>query len=204
MRVEDCQVHWPEHLPDVEDIADYRVVDSFQYRQFLGPADRPFLNKKRNDTGNSRQRDQRDFLRDTLPQLTFDSVERPVVQKQEDKRQCYEHRLTHQSTCEKEYHRQIPSDPRYAHIVEVGQQRQHKEDTAEHILSFCNPGNRFHTQRMNCEHRRNKSASPNRSSHLLQRKKKEHCSQSMEEDVRKMMLSCLQPIQLAVDHVRNG
>ena len=50
MRVEHCEVHRPEHLPDVEDIADYRVVDPFQYRQLLGSTDRPFLNKKRNDT----------------------------------------------------------------------------------------------------------------------------------------------------------
>jgi hypothetical protein len=50
MRVEHCQVHRPEHLPDVEDIAYYRVVDSFEYRQLLGLADRAFLDKKRNDT----------------------------------------------------------------------------------------------------------------------------------------------------------
>ena len=50
MRVEHSEVHRPEHLPDVKDIADYRVVDSFRYRQLLGPADRAFLDKKRDDT----------------------------------------------------------------------------------------------------------------------------------------------------------
>src|SRR6266480_3770454 len=57
---------------------------------------------------------------------------------------------------------------------------------------------------MNCEHRCYKSASPHRIGHLLQRNKKKDGRQGVEEYVRKMMPSCLQPVQLAVEHMRHS
>src|SRR5712664_4535677 len=98
MRIKNREVHRPEHLPDVEDIADYRVVESFQYRQLLGVTDRAFLRKKGGDTRNSRKGDQGNFFQHAFPYLPFDSIERPVVEKQEDKWQCYQHRLRHEAT----------------------------------------------------------------------------------------------------------
>ena len=53
MRVEHGEVHRPEHLPDVENITDYCVADSFQYRQVLGLTDRSLLHEKGGDTRNS-------------------------------------------------------------------------------------------------------------------------------------------------------
>src|SRR6266508_764729 len=160
MRIEHGEIYRPEHLPDVEDIADYRVVDSFHYGQLLGPADRAFLREKRGDTRNSRQRDQWNFFQYALPHLTFDSIERPVVQKQEHKRQCYQHRLRHEATSEDEYHDEITPDPWRAHVVHVGKQCEREKNTAKHVFSFCYPGNRFYAQRMNCKDRRNKSTAP--------------------------------------------
>src|SRR5437016_4067191 len=122
MRVEHSEVHRPEHLPDVENIADYRIVDSFQYRQLLGPADCTFLHKKSGHTRNGRQSEQWNFLSEAFPQLTFDSIERPIVEKQKHKWRCYKHRLRHESTAEHGYHDQITSDPRYTHVIRIGQQ----------------------------------------------------------------------------------
>ena len=66
MRVEHREVYRPEHLPDVEDIAEHRVIESFKYRQLLGVANGAFLRNKRGDTRNSRKRDQRNFFQHTL------------------------------------------------------------------------------------------------------------------------------------------
>src|SRR2546429_5266695 len=109
MRVEHSEVHRPKHLPDVENIADYRIVDSFQYRQLLGAADCPFLHKKSGHTRNGRQSEQWNFLSEAFPQLTFDSIERPIVEKQKHKCRCYKIRLRHESTAEPEYHYYISS-----------------------------------------------------------------------------------------------
>src|SRR5713226_8664290 len=98
MRIEHCEVYRPEHLPDVEDVADYGVIDSFQYWQLLGIADRTFLGNKGGDTRNSRKRDQWNFFQHTLRYLPFNSIKRPVVEKQKHEWQRYQHRFRHEAT----------------------------------------------------------------------------------------------------------
>ena len=57
---------------------------------------------------------------------------------------------------------------------------------------------------MNCEHGRNKSASPQRAGHLLQCNEKKNYRNRVQQDVRKVMPSRFQSIELAVEHVRHG
>src|SRR5438309_3028733 len=103
MRVEHSEVHRPEHLPDVENIADYRIVESVQYRQLHGPADCTFLHKKSGHTRNGRQSAQRNFDSEAIPQLTLDSRETPIAEQQKHKTRCTKHRLRQQSTAEHGY-----------------------------------------------------------------------------------------------------
>src|SRR4030095_7505903 len=127
MRIEHREVHRPEHLPDVKDIADYRVVDAFQYWQFLGQADCTSLSEKLGDTRNSRKHDQWNFFQHSLPDLPLDSIERPVVEKQEHEWQCYQHRFRHQTTDEDEYHDEVAPNLREAHVIKIGTQCEHEK-----------------------------------------------------------------------------
>ena len=71
--------------------------------------------------------------------------------------------------------------------MDVCEQRQHKEQTAEHILALCYPGNRLHVQRVNGKQCCHKRAPPERASHLLEHdKEQDHCN-CMKKHIGKMM-----------------
>ena len=57
---------------------------------------------------------------------------------------------------------------------------------------------------MNCEQRRNKSASPQSPCHLSQHEKQQDDSDGVQKDVGEMMPGRLQSVQLTIEHVRNG
>src|SRR5437773_2031746 len=56
-------------------------------------------------------------------------------------------------------------------------------------------------QGVNSEQRGHKRAPPNRTSHLLEHEKQQDHGNRMKKYVSKMMPACLQPIELAVQHV---
>jgi hypothetical protein len=57
---------------------------------------------------------------------------------------------------------------------------------------------------MNREQGRNKTASPHIPSHLLQREKQEDDGYRVQKNIGEMMPASVQPVQLAIQHVRNG
>src|SRR5262245_28587454 len=57
---------------------------------------------------------------------------------------------------------------------------------------------------MNCEQRRNKTASQQIPSHLPQREKQEDDGYRVQKNIGEMMPAGVQPVQLAIQHVRNS
>src|ERR1700704_3309959 len=56
---------------------------------------------------------------------------------------------------------------------------------------------------MNCEQRRNKSASPQSPCHLSQHEKQQDDSDGVQKNVGEMMPGRLESVELAIEHVRN-
>jgi hypothetical protein len=57
---------------------------------------------------------------------------------------------------------------------------------------------------MNCEEGRNKTASPQTPGHSLEREKQEDDGYRVQKNIGEMMPASVQPVQLAIQHVRNG
>jgi hypothetical protein len=57
---------------------------------------------------------------------------------------------------------------------------------------------------MNCEQGRNKSAPPQTPSHLLESEKQEDDGYRVQKNIGEMMPASVEPVQLAIQHVRNG
>src|SRR5260370_7600410 len=88
--------------------------------------------------------------------------------------------------------------------MQVRAERQHKENTAEHIFALRNPCDGFHPHRMNRKNRRDKCASPNAAGHSSENQKEEDRSDIMQNDVGEMMAASLQSITLPIRHLTHG
>ena len=72
-------------------------------------------------------------------------------------------------------------------MANVGAECQHEKDGAQHVFPLGAPCHRFYVQRMNCEQRRNRSASPQSPCHLSQYEKQQHDSDGVQKNVGEMM-----------------
>ena len=115
-------------------------------------------------------------------------AQRPVVQQQQQKRQGDRHRLGRQRGDEARQHGQIPDKrKRPPRIAQVGGQRQHEEQPAEHVLALGHPGHRFPTQRMKGEDGGGQRARPETARHPPKNHEQQDRRGGVQRDVRQVM-----------------
>src|ERR1051326_5106580 len=148
----------------------------------------------------------------------FETLKRPVIQEKQHEGQGDEHRLAHQTQEKEDGREQIEDGRSYPlaspcsyllspisyllRIACVGEQRQHEEKGAEHVLAFGHPGNRFDVNRVEREEGRHHGAGPGSAGHSLQQEKEQHCIGRVEQKVREVMEAWIQAEHLDIQGVR--
>ena len=129
--------------------------------------------------------------------------QRPVVQKQQHEGQRHQHRLGHQPQGKKRRHPKITEQRKGPpHIADVGPEREHEKQPAEHVLPLGHPGHRFGPQGMDGKHGRHEGAGPQPAGHPPQHQKQEDRRRGVQHHVGQMVSpGLLQAVKLAVQHV---
>jgi len=138
-----------------------------------------------------------------------ETPERPVIQQQQNKRQCHERGFAHQTERKEKDRRDVPAPRRpgvlliNADVKCIGPKDKHKEHATKDIFPFGYPRHGFRTKRVNSKYGRYERTGPTRSGQLLQRQKQEDRRCTMQQNVCQMMSARLEPVRLAIQHVRN-
>ena len=90
-----------------------------------------------------------------------------------------------------------------AHIAEIGPQREHEEQSAQHVAPLGEPGHRFDPLRMDGEQRGHEGAGPKLAGHLPPDQKQCDRRGGVQQQIGQMVPPGVQPEHLAIEHVRN-
>ena len=132
-----------------------------------------------------------------------DAGQRPEIQQQQQRRQRDDHRLGHQAQGKKHRHQQIARQrPAVAHIAEIGPQREHEKQSAQHVFPLGHPGHRLDVLRMDGEDRGDEGAGPKLAGHSPQNEKQRDRRGGVEQHIGQMMPPGVQAEELAIEHVR--
>ena len=77
--------------------------------------------------------------------------------------------------------------------TQIGRQRQHEEQPAQHVTPLGDPGHAFDVLRMNGQDRGHQRAGPQLAGHLPQHQKQPDHRGGVQQDVRQMMPQAIQP-----------
>ena len=185
-----------ECLRDVGRAGDSRIPETRGKREFLRGLDRITFREHGDHARGGGKREQRNFFEDKgyAPRFRFKPPQRPVIEQEKKKRQRDHDRLGKEGEEEQQDNQQIAREgSRLPCVTRVRTHREHEEQAAQDILPLGNPGDRFHVQRMNGEHRSDERAAPQCACHLPQDKKQHDDGKRMNEDVDEMMPACVQP-----------
>ena len=185
VRIENGQIHRPDHLPQIEHVGDRGVGQAVAKRQGVGGIQRAgrLLAVNGHDgraEGNGQQGDFFDPKQvesalgksgvgraggRRLRTHPLPSLQRPIVQENQRARQADGHRLRHHRQHHAGQHRQVAKDMRPLGVPSVNQQGENPEQRAERVLSLGRPGDRLHSQRMQGEQGRRHRTGPKRPGH---------------------------------------
>src|SRR3989304_3481886 len=87
------------------------------------------------------------------PWTRLESLQRPVIEDQEDEEKRHQHRLAQQAKGKTRDDDEISSNTGRPRIAPVSPHRRHPEKSTQDILSFRNPHHGFHVGRMHREER---------------------------------------------------
>lgn len=88
------------------------------------------------------------------------SSQGPIVQKQQDKGETYEHRLGEKPQAKRDNQWKIRCEIRSSRIAQICRHAKAPEQAGEHVFALGNPGYRFHMERMEGEQGGNQEARP--------------------------------------------
>jgi len=87
-------------------------------------------------------------------------------------------------------------------ISRIRPQRQQKEERAQHVLALRDPGDGFHMQRVQSKQRGHQRAAPDGAGQALPQAEQQEGVGQVQQHAREVMAPRLQPIKLAIEHVR--
>ena len=159
--------------------------------------------------GCDRQDKERDLLKDKrtcrIRQSAFgirNSLERPVIQQQQDERQRHQHGLRHQPQGQRNEDHHISRKGPFFCVSSVCAERQYPERATEQIFPLGDPRDRFNAQWVNGENRRHESARAGPARHANENEEEQCGIERMQDQVRRMMAGRVRPVALNIQHVR--
>ena len=113
----------------------------------------------------------------------FESVQRPIVQQQQDKGQRHQHRLGAESDGKRSDDHQIPTYARLLGVPDVREDRHEREQSAQYVLAFRDPGDRFDVRGVYGEQKGDQCAGPNDRRHAKQHVEQKTSVRGVEDQV---------------------
>ena len=132
-----------------------------------------------------------------------ESGQRPEIQQHQKRRERDEHRLGHQAERKQRRHEQIaPERPAVTYVAEIGAEREHEKQSAQHVAPLGDPGHLLDVLRMDGKDRGHEGAGPKLVGHAPQNEKQRDRRSGVEQHIGEMMSPGIQSKELAIEHVR--
>ena len=206
MGVEDAEPRGPDELADVREVGDDRVGQArpqwYCLHRDHGAALQVGLER---DRGSDGRQEHEGRLLQAEPErgAASQAAQRPEVEEQENHRQRHRHGLGEERQRGPRHHRGVPRGTPPAREAAVGQQGQHPEEGAEHVLALRHPGHRLHVQRVDGEERGHQGARPQAAREEGQGQEEQRDVGRVQRHARRVMARGVEAEELDVEHVRH-
>ncbi len=211
VRIERNQTKRPDRLHQVGGVRHDRVRHPCWQRLSVRERDGAdgLLRLQRHPHGCYSERDQRQLLEQQWHREPRGSVlephafQRPEVEKQQHERQRRHHRLRQQPGSEQQDDQRVVDPPAESYVAGVRADGRKPEASAQYVLAFGDPGDRFHVQRVDRKQRSHQRAPPHGAGHGVQHRQQEERAGDVEPEVHQMRTAGRRAEQLGVELMRH-
>jgi len=129
------------------------------------------------------------------------TLQRPVIQQEQDERQGHQHGLRHQAQRKEQHDEQISPRPRSFDVPAVRPHREQPEEGGQDVLALGHPRHGFHVERVEGKQGGDDDALPAGLRHPKQNDEQQHGIRDVEQKIREMVPAGSQPEELNVRQV---
>ena len=132
----------------------------------------------------------------------MESIQRPIVEQEEGERKGYHRRFRQKAKGKGDDDHQVGCSSGGSDVANISPKGKGPEKGAQHPFPVCHPCDGLHVQRVQGEEGGDEGAAPEMTCHFFQGEKEQQSAGDVEKNIGEMGARRVQPIDLAVDHMR--
>ena len=193
--VEVGEVAGPHGLAEIDRKGFEPDRESQQRRELIAVAGGP-LRALDEQGGRARRGDEHELGKLLEPGAALaEAAERPVVEQQQDARQCHCGGLREQGPGQARQHEQRAAAARSLGVAGMGVERRHPEDAREDVLARRGPGDGFDVERVHGEQGGDEEAGAGRARHARESQEEQQRGERVQRDVGEQVACGLEPVR---------